>query len=119
MSEARPERDPSAAPDAGRSRQPRQINPRAVITGVLFITIIGLAIWYLARAVGDHDLNTFLIRANPVANGAGLQPGMTVWLSRQQQLRGGRRCRHQAGRQPPRLAMIATETRSTTTGSRR
>jgi HlyD family secretion protein len=50
VSETRPARDPSAAPDAGRSRRPRQINPRAIITGVLFLAIIGLAIWYLARA---------------------------------------------------------------------
>jgi HlyD family secretion protein len=41
------------------------------------------ATWRAARAVGDYDLNTFLIRADPSAGGDGLQPGMTVWLSRQ------------------------------------
>jgi HlyD family secretion protein len=34
------------------------------------------ATWRAARVVGDHDLNTFLVRADPVP----LQPGMTVWL---------------------------------------
>ncbi len=40
------------------------------------------ATWRAARAVGDHDLNTFLVRADPVAGKNGLQPGMTVWLDR-------------------------------------
>lgn len=39
------------------------------------------ATWRAARAVGDYDLNTFLVRADPSGIGAaGLQPGMTVWL---------------------------------------
>jgi HlyD family secretion protein len=34
------------------------------------------------RVVGDHDLNTFLVRADPVGPAAtGLQPGMSVWLN--------------------------------------
>ena len=41
------------------------------------------ATWRAARAVGDYDLNTFLIRADPVGEAKGLQPGMTVWLHRQ------------------------------------
>jgi HlyD family secretion protein len=41
------------------------------------------ATWRAARAVGDYDLNTFLIRADPVGVAEGLQPGMTVWLHRQ------------------------------------
>jgi HlyD family secretion protein len=39
------------------------------------------ATWRAARAVGDHDLNTFALRADPVAPAAGLQPGATVWLA--------------------------------------
>jgi HlyD family secretion protein len=50
MSDPRPARDPSTPPpDPARSRPTRRINPRAVITGVLFLAIIGLAIWYLTR----------------------------------------------------------------------
>ena len=41
------------------------------------------ATWCAARAVGDYDLNTFLIRADPIGGAEGLQPGMTVWLHRQ------------------------------------
>jgi HlyD family secretion protein len=37
------------------------------------------ATWRAARVVGDYDLNTFLIRADPVGP-AELQPGMSVWL---------------------------------------
>jgi len=39
------------------------------------------ATWRAARVVGDHDLNTFLLRIDPVGlSPTGLQPGMTVWL---------------------------------------
>ena len=39
------------------------------------------AVWRAARVVGDHDLNTFLLRVDPAAGaGAALQPGMTVQL---------------------------------------
>ncbi|HZB91771.1 MAG TPA: HlyD family efflux transporter periplasmic adaptor subunit [Stellaceae bacterium] len=40
------------------------------------------ATWRAARAVGDYDLNTFLVRADPAATAAatGLRQGMTVWL---------------------------------------
>ncbi len=38
------------------------------------------ATWRAARAVGDHDLNSFLVRIDPVASPAILQPGMTVSL---------------------------------------
>ncbi len=41
------------------------------------------ATWRAARAVGDYDLNTFLIRADPVGTARGIQPGMTVWLHRE------------------------------------
>lgn len=38
------------------------------------------ATWRAARAVGDHDLNSFRLRLDPSAAVEGLQPGMTVWL---------------------------------------
>jgi multidrug resistance efflux pump len=39
------------------------------------------ATWRAARAVGDHDLNSFRMRLDPIgAKDDGLQPGMTVWL---------------------------------------
>ncbi len=40
------------------------------------------ATWRAARAVGDHDLNGFLVRADPINEIEGLEPGMTVWLDR-------------------------------------
>jgi len=40
------------------------------------------ATWRAARAVGDYDLNTLLIRADPVNAAGALRPGMTVWLRR-------------------------------------
>src|SRR5262249_9156574 len=39
------------------------------------------ATWRAARAVGDHDLNTFAVRADPLNPTDGLSPGMTVWIS--------------------------------------
>jgi HlyD family secretion protein len=38
------------------------------------------ATWRAARAVGDHDLNSFRLRLDPVAAEPALQPGMTVWM---------------------------------------
>ena len=39
------------------------------------------ATWRAGRAVGDHDLNSFLLRLDPIdPKDEGLQPGMTVWL---------------------------------------
>jgi len=38
------------------------------------------ATWRAARAVDDHDLNSFLVRIDPLAPPATLQPGMTVSL---------------------------------------
>jgi HlyD family secretion protein len=39
------------------------------------------ATWRAARVVGDHDLNTFLVRVDPVtAPSARLTPGMTTWV---------------------------------------
>jgi len=39
------------------------------------------ATWRAARAVGDHDLNSFRLRLDPVASMEGLQSGMSVWLA--------------------------------------
>lgn len=39
------------------------------------------ATWRAARAVGDHDLNSFRLRLDPAAAVDGLQPGMSVWLA--------------------------------------
>ena len=38
------------------------------------------AVWRAARAVGDHDLNSFLLRADPVGATPKLEPGMSVWI---------------------------------------
>jgi HlyD family secretion protein len=38
------------------------------------------AVWRAARAVGDHDINNFLLRADPVGPAPKLEPGMTVWI---------------------------------------
>jgi multidrug resistance efflux pump len=40
------------------------------------------AVWRAARAVGDHDISSFLVRSDPVAPSDGLEAGMTVWLDR-------------------------------------
>lgn len=39
------------------------------------------ATWRAARAVGDHDLNSFRLRIEPSGPVEGLDPGMTVWLA--------------------------------------
>ncbi|MBV8104119.1 MAG: HlyD family efflux transporter periplasmic adaptor subunit [Hyphomicrobiales bacterium] len=38
------------------------------------------AVWRAARAVGDHDINSFLLRADPIRPTPNLEPGMTVWI---------------------------------------
>ncbi len=35
-----------------------------------------------ARAVNDHDLNSFLVRVEPTASSDGIEPGMTVWIEK-------------------------------------
>jgi len=37
------------------------------------------ATWRAARVVGGHDLNTFLVRADPITASPELRSGMTVW----------------------------------------
>ena len=50
MSEPRPAPDKIAPKsDAAAWRRMVRLNPRAVVTGAIFVAIIGLAIWYLAR----------------------------------------------------------------------
>ncbi len=39
------------------------------------------ATWRAARAVGDHDLNTFFLRVDPVTPTQTLVAGQTVWLN--------------------------------------
>jgi multidrug resistance efflux pump len=39
------------------------------------------ATWRAARASGDHDLNTFFLRLDPITQAVPLEPGQTVWLS--------------------------------------
>jgi HlyD family secretion protein len=38
------------------------------------------AVWRAARAVGDHDINNFLLPADPTGPTPKLEPGMTVWI---------------------------------------
>jgi HlyD family secretion protein len=38
------------------------------------------AVWRAARAVGDHDINSFLVRADPVGEARSVEPGMSVWI---------------------------------------
>lgn len=40
------------------------------------------ATWKAARAVGDHDLNSFLLRVDPTDDSDAMEPGMTVWIKR-------------------------------------
>ena len=51
------------------------------------------AVWRAARAAGDHDLNTFFVRLDPVGPAPDLAAGQTVWLKRpptqEQRDRGG------------------------------
>ena len=37
-------------------------------------------VWHAARAVGDHDINNFLLRMDPLHATDGVEPGMTVWI---------------------------------------
>jgi hypothetical protein len=50
MSEPSPVSEPERViTDSNRPREGRQLDARLLITAVLFIAIIGLAIWYLLR----------------------------------------------------------------------
>jgi HlyD family secretion protein len=39
------------------------------------------ATWRAARAVGDHDLNSFRVRFDPIGEAKGIEPGMTMFLT--------------------------------------
>jgi HlyD family secretion protein len=39
------------------------------------------AAWRAARATGDHDLNTFFVRLDPIAPAPNSTPGQTIWLT--------------------------------------
>ena len=58
-------------------------NGRRIAAQVTELRPLGeFATWRAARAVGDHDLNSFRLRLDPVGGqDTGLQAGMTVWLS--------------------------------------
>lgn len=66
----------------GRTLTVRAGPDRAIPARVSEIRPLGeFATWRAARAVGDHDLNAFLVRLDPTGEPAELEPGMTVWLS--------------------------------------
>lgn len=57
-------------------------NGQAVPARVTELRPLGeFATWRAARAVGDHDLNSFRLRAEPTGRVGDLKPGMTVWFS--------------------------------------
>ena len=53
--------------------------------GLIIALVIHLhgefATWRAARAVGDHDLNSFLVRVDPETPNDSIEPGMTVRLA--------------------------------------
>lgn len=64
------------APVSLRDAEGRRIEAR-----VTELRALGeFATWRAARAVDDHDINSFLLRAEPIGDTKGLEPGMTVWL---------------------------------------
>ncbi|WP_063776747.1 HlyD family secretion protein [Microvirga massiliensis] len=52
----------------------------AVVTEIM--PLGQFATWQAERAIGDHDRNTLRLRLDPCGDPSGLEPGMTVWLSR-------------------------------------
>jgi HlyD family secretion protein len=56
---------------------------RTIAARVTEIRALGeFATWRAARAAGDHDLNAFLVRVDPLGREGNLEPGMTVFLAR-------------------------------------
>ncbi|WP_395698287.1 HlyD family secretion protein [Methylocella sp.] len=65
----------------GSSLRLRDAHGVAIETKVSELRPLGeFAVWRAARAVGDHDLNSFFLRADPVSYVEGIEPGMTVWI---------------------------------------
>ena len=52
----------------------------AVVTEL--VPLGSFATWQAERAIGDHDRSTLRLRLDPQGDTAGLEPGMTVWLTR-------------------------------------
>ena len=58
------------------------VNDQRIAAQVTELRRLGdFATWRAARAVGDHDLNTFVIRADAVDGKLNLEPGVTVWIA--------------------------------------
>jgi hypothetical protein len=59
-----------------------KVKRRATIDGrVAELRPLGeFAAWRAARAFGDHDLNSFFVRVDPLSPGAAPAPGQSVWL---------------------------------------
>jgi HlyD family secretion protein len=56
-------------------------NGRRIAARVTELRPLGeFATWRAARAVGDHDINSFRLRLDPIAQVEGLEPGMSVWI---------------------------------------
>jgi HlyD family secretion protein len=67
----------------GATMQVMTASGRAVTGRVTELRPLGeFATWRAARAVGDHDLNSFLVRVDPTDLDLDIEPGMTGWLRR-------------------------------------
>ena len=68
-----------ATVDVSRGRRAAHRHRRVVTE---LVPLGAFATWQAERAVGDHDRNTLRLRLDPQGDATGLEPGMTVWLSR-------------------------------------
>jgi HlyD family secretion protein len=64
--------------DVGRAGA-REPTP-ALVTEL--VPLGSFATWQAERAIGDHDRSTLRMRLDPLVDPAGLEPGMTVWITR-------------------------------------
>jgi HlyD family secretion protein len=65
----------------GKLLAPRTARGERIDARVTELRPLGeFAVWRAARAVGDHDIGSFLVRAEPLEASNGLEPGMTVWI---------------------------------------